>query len=119
MKNENISRKPLKVTGIIDTAMDGCVQVYAPIEADLQDICRNHLNAEYDAFCYDWRQDVFKSMSQLAVQLDVIGSNNSISSITLICHSQGGQIAYLMLESGTDKHVSSSRGSSPPFRISS
>lgn len=37
--------KPLTVTGIIDTAMDGCVQVYAPIEADLQDICTNHLNA--------------------------------------------------------------------------
>jgi pimeloyl-ACP methyl ester carboxylesterase len=92
--------KPLTVTGIIDTAMDGCVQVYAPIEADLQDICTNHLNAEYDVFCYDWRQNAFTSTSQLAARLGAIGSKDSISSITLICHSQGGQIARLMLESG-------------------
>ena len=91
--------KPLKVTGIIDTAIDGCVQVYAPIEADLQDICTNYLNAEYDLFCYDWRQSAFTSMSQLAAQLDAIGSKGSISSITLICHSQGGQIARLLLVS--------------------
>jgi pimeloyl-ACP methyl ester carboxylesterase len=93
--------QPLKVTGIIDTAMDSCVQVYAPIEADLQDICNNHLKAEYDAFCYDWREDAFTSMNQLAAQLDLIGSKSSVDSITLICHSQGGQIARLMLESGT------------------
>lgn len=92
--------KPLTVSGIIDTAMDGCVQVYAPIEADLQDICTNHLNAEYDLFCYDWRQNAFTSTSQLAARLGAIGSKEPISSITLICHSQGGQIARLMLESG-------------------
>jgi pimeloyl-ACP methyl ester carboxylesterase len=91
--------KPLKVTGIIDDAMDGCVQVYAPIEADLNDICKNHINAEYDVFCYDWRDNVLNSMSAFAAFLDTIGSKASISSITLICHSQGGQIARLMLES--------------------
>jgi hypothetical protein len=91
--------KPLKVTGIIDTAMNGCMPVYAPIEDDLRDICTNHLNAEYDVFCYDWRQDAFQSATKLAGQLEVIGSKASITSITLICHSQGGQIARLMLES--------------------
>jgi pimeloyl-ACP methyl ester carboxylesterase len=40
-------------------------------------------------------------MNQLAAQLDLIGSKSSVDSITLICHSQGGQIARLMLESGT------------------
>ena len=92
--------QPLKVTGIIDTAMDSCVQVYAPIEADLKDICNNHLKAEYDVFCYDWRKDAFTTIAELAAQLELVGSKDSITSITLICHSQGGQIARLMLESG-------------------
>jgi pimeloyl-ACP methyl ester carboxylesterase len=92
--------KPLKVTGIIDDAMDGCVQVYAPIEADLKDICTNHINADYEIFCYDWRQNAFNSMDSLAALLNTIGSKASIASITLICHSQGGQIARLLLESG-------------------
>ena len=100
-KFDILLNQPLKVTGIIDAAMDGCVQVYAPIEADLTDICTNHLNAKYDVFYYDWRQDAFESMRGLAAQLDLIGSESSITSITLICHSQGGQIARLMLESGT------------------
>jgi pimeloyl-ACP methyl ester carboxylesterase len=91
--------KPLQVTGIIDTAIDGAYVAYKPIEEDLKDIT-DHLNAEYDVFSYDWRQNAFTSMSQLAAQLDAIGSKDSISSITLICHSQGGQIARLMLESG-------------------
>ncbi len=106
-KFDILLNKPLKVTGIIDTAMDGCVQVYAPIEADLKDICINHLKAEYQV--YDWRKDAFTSMNELADQLGVIGSKSSITSITLICHSQGGQIARLMLESGTYS------GSSPWF----
>jgi pimeloyl-ACP methyl ester carboxylesterase len=93
--------KTLKVTGIIDDAMDGCVQVYAPIEVDLKDICTNHISAEYDVFVYDWRENVFTSMSALATFLTSIGSKASIASITLICHSQGGQIARLMSESGT------------------
>ena len=93
--------KPLKVTGIIDDAMDGCVQVYAPIETDLTDICTNHISAEYEVFCYDWRQNVFDSVTSLATLLTTIGSKASITSTTLICHSQGGQIARLMLESGT------------------
>jgi pimeloyl-ACP methyl ester carboxylesterase len=91
--------KPLQVTGIIDTAMAGYYVAYEPIEEDLQIICTN-LNAEYDVFSYDWRQNAFSSMRQLARQLDAIGSKGSVSSITLICHSQGGQIARLMLESG-------------------
>jgi len=37
----------------------------------------------------------------LATLLTTIGSKASITSTTLICHSQGGQIARLMLESGT------------------
>jgi pimeloyl-ACP methyl ester carboxylesterase len=93
--------QPLKVTGLIDDAMNGCVQVYAPIEADLKDICSNHIKAEYQAFCYDWRQNVFDSVTAFAALLDTIGSNAAVDSITLICHSQGGQIARLMLESGT------------------
>jgi pimeloyl-ACP methyl ester carboxylesterase len=91
--------QPLKVTGIIDTAMDGCVQAYAPIEGDLRDIC-GRLRASYNAFCYDWRRNIFDSMRELANQLTVIGSNNAVSSITLVCHSMGGLIARLMLESG-------------------
>jgi pimeloyl-ACP methyl ester carboxylesterase len=93
--------KPLTVTGIIDDAIDGCVQVYAPIEADLNDICANHIKAKYDTFCYDWRQDVFASATELANHLNALDQQASIDSITLICHSQGGQIARLMLESGT------------------
>ncbi len=92
--------QPLKVTGLIDEAMNGCVQVYAPIETDLKDICSNQIKAEYDVFCYDWRQSVFDSMSSFAGLLDTIGSKASVDSITLICHSQGGQIARLMMESG-------------------
>lgn len=91
--------QPLKVTGIIDTAMDDCVQVYAPIEADLRDICANHLNADYRVFCYDWRQNIFDSMKELADQLNAIGPD--ITSVTLVCHSLGGLIARLLLESGT------------------
>jgi pimeloyl-ACP methyl ester carboxylesterase len=92
--------KPLTVTGIIDDAFDGCVQVYAPIEADLNDICTNHIQAHYDAFCYDWRQNIFASAAALASHLNAL-DQAPIDSITLICHSQGGQIARLMLESGT------------------
>jgi pimeloyl-ACP methyl ester carboxylesterase len=91
--------QPLKVTGIIDDVI-GCYQVYAPIEADLKDICTNHIGAEYDVFVYDWRQNVITSMQSLADFLNGIGSKASIASITLICHSQGGQMARLMLESG-------------------
>lgn len=93
--------KPLKVTGIIDDAMNGCVQVYAPIEADLKDICSNQIKADYEVFCYDWRQNVLDSMALLAGLLNTVGSKASIDSITLICHSQGGQIARLLIESGT------------------
>ncbi len=90
--------KPLKVTGIIDTAMD-CYPVYAPIEADLKDICTNHTKAEYDVFCYDWRQNIFNSMSELAAKLKAVGTKKSVTSITLVCHSLGGLIARLVLES--------------------
>jgi pimeloyl-ACP methyl ester carboxylesterase len=90
--------KPLKVTGIIDDAM-GCYPIYSPIEADLNDICKN-IKAEYHVFCYDWRDNVLNSMGAFATFLKTIGSKARVSSITLICHSQGGQIARLMLESG-------------------
>lgn len=93
----------LQVGDIIDDI--ACFGFYSTIQKYLDDLDykTNGMVKKRIDFGYDWRRDNFDSAAQLARVLDN-AYNPMVQSISLVCHSMGGQIARLLLESGSYDH---------------
>ena len=91
------------VEGVIDFA--SCYPVYQPIEDDLDAIVAgvnaNGGNVTKIDFPFDWRKDILNITTPLLAETIAGCYANGSRSITLVCHSIGGLIARLLLESGT------------------
>lgn len=82
--------------GIIETVY--CFPVYSQIDSDLTTIA-TALGATKVLFDFDWRKDIWKVTAPLLAQtIDGLYSNGT-RSIALVCHSIGGLIGRLLLES--------------------
>jgi hypothetical protein len=88
-------------SGVLYTA--SCFPIYQPIEDDLNTIAAQ-LNARKIDFDFDWRVDILKCTMPLLAQTIADSYANGSRSIALVCHSLGGLIARLLLESGTYEH---------------
>ena len=85
-------------TAIIDSV--GCFPVYQPLNDDLSTIC-NDIGAQKEVFVYDWRLDIYnKTADALARKIEQL-AHSGATAITLVCHSMGGLVGRLLLESGT------------------
>ena len=84
--------------GVIDSAF--CFPIYQPIDDDLNTIAAA-LGATKIDFDFDWRQDILQSTMPLLAQTIEARYANGARSIALVCHSLGGVVARLLLESGT------------------
>lgn len=77
-----------------------CFPIYSPIEDDL-DVIANSMNAQKIDFDYDWRVDIMKvTMPLLANTIEGL-YNGGARSIALVCHSLGGLVGRLLLETPT------------------
>jgi lecithin:cholesterol acyltransferase len=85
-------------SGIIDSV--GCFPVYQGLNDDLSTIC-NEIGAQKEVFVYDWRLDIYNKTADALVHNIEQLANSGATAITLVCHSMGGLIGRLLLESGT------------------
>jgi hypothetical protein len=84
--------------GVIDTTY--CFPIYQPIDDDLNTIAAQ-MGATMIDFDFDWRQDIFKTTMPLLAQTIADCYADGARSIALVCHSIGGLVARLLLESNT------------------
>ena len=84
--------------GVIDSAF--CFPIYQPIDDDLNTIAAA-LGATKIDFDFDWRQDILQLTMPLLPRRSKRRYANGARSIALVCHSLGGVVARLLLESGT------------------
>jgi hypothetical protein len=84
-------------TGVIDAV--SCVQVYKPIMDDLDKIAASLGGTHVDAF-YDWRKDLLSFSTGVLAQTVDRSVKAGATSVTLVCHSMGGLVGRLLLESG-------------------
>jgi phospholipase A1 len=97
-------RNPQTVaTGIIDAV--SCVQVYKPLMDDLQAAAASIGGTSVDAF-YDWRKNISTYATGALVQAIDRSVKAGATSVTLVCHSMGGLIGRLLLESGNFNNTS-------------
>lgn len=85
--------------GVIDTLgfFPFLVPVYQPIDDDLSYIAAQLGITKID-FDFDWRVDIYATTMPLLVQTIKAAYQGGARSISLVCHSQGGIIARLLLE---------------------
>jgi hypothetical protein len=77
-----------------------CSPVYHPIEDDL-DVIANGMNAQKIDFDYDWRGNITTRTAPLLADAIAGLYANGARSIALVCHSLGGLVARLVLETPT------------------
>ena len=65
---------------------------------DLQEICSAN-GANYIEFSYDWRIDLLRSAALLGDPLNTVVEKDRATRVTLVCHSMGGLVARILLES--------------------
>ena len=102
----------LEISGTMELIEDGIlgnvrvvplvyvVDVYASLLENLED--RFQGKARIIPFSYDWRQDNFKAVTQLAQLVDQL-IDSGIRSISILAHSMGGLIATYYLRYGEQK----------------
>jgi hypothetical protein len=86
--------------GVIDaiTYLFFSFSVYQPIDDDLSYIAAQLGITKID-FDFDWRVDIYTKTMPLLAQTIQAAYNAGARSISLVCHSQGGIVARLLLES--------------------
>jgi pimeloyl-ACP methyl ester carboxylesterase len=100
---DKLQHPNLQVGAIIDSV--SCYGFYSTIQKYLDDLgyTKDGVSKKRIDFGYDWRRDNFDTAEQLARVLDATFTP-AVQSISLVCHSMGGQIARLLLESGRYDH---------------
>ncbi len=100
----NLLIDPQRVSfgAVIDTVILPCVNVYGTTENDLRDISNKInkvANGPYLPAPYDWRINLFDSADQIERQISNWLTTNALTEITIVCHSMGGLLVRLLVES--------------------
>ena len=94
--------KRVSVGGVVDYVIGPCGKAYIDIETDLRDISNkvnNTAAGPYLAAPYDWRVNLFESMNAVESKIAAWVAQAAPTEITIVCHSMGGLVVRLLLES--------------------